>query len=156
MESVVVIPNATNFCYDASNIFFKDRVYRRKEQSNQREKDRDKERPKDRENESHAEYTSTQVTYINNATVMTGLTFFINIENPHDVLNAYAVDVEELILRLYINTYALGGCNKRVCNMVRDDLSEMTYASNKNIALHITGVWENTKEIGLEYKWLHY
>jgi hypothetical protein len=137
-DTVFVIPDINAVKYKMSNIYFKEHAYRKTSINNN----------------SETEYTSTQIIYINNEIIMTGLTFLINVNKKNSQhLNDYAISIEMELLKLYHETYKV---NKRARYSINDDILKMTTEidSCKKIGLYIVGVWENTVEYGLEYKWL--
>jgi hypothetical protein len=148
-ETVFIIPDINSGGYDMSNIYFKEHAFRKMNVTNN----------------SETEYTSTHVTYINNSVVMNGLTFLFNKNGktnlgiiPVDKVISYAICIEAALLKLYSETYRV--INKRVLYSINDDILRMGFEENddtcKKIGLYIVGIWENTLEYGLEYKWLEF
>lgn len=134
--TVLIVPHTSAY-YDMTNVYFKDRAYRKISASI---------------NDTENEYASTQITYINNLTIMNGLTFLINSINGES--SDYANRVEAELLKLYSETYVVG--NKRAMYSIRNDISKMTLECNtwKKKSLYIFGIWESMVDYGLEYKWL--
>jgi hypothetical protein len=134
MEQTLIVPCAQNFIYDKDGIFFKDRVYRR-------------------DNESGAEeHASSQIIYINDTIIMNGLTFFLNKKNSCSEI----LELEQVILKMYADTF-FGNVNKTMNFVMNNDISNLVLESNEGddtTALYITGVWDNASGIGLEYKWI--
>lgn len=117
-----------------SNIYFKERIYHRKLNVN----------------DTESEHASTQITYINNAVIMNGLTILIN---SSEELNAYAVRVERDLLSLYAETYRV---NKQTHFTIQDDISKLKINMTTGLGLYVIGIWETTAEYGLDYKLLEF
>ena len=129
MEQTLIVPCAQNFIYDKDGIFFKDRVYRR-------------------DNDSGAEeHASSQIIYINDTIIMNGLTFFLNKKNSYSEI----LELEQAILKMYADTF-FGNDNKTTNLMMLE--SNCDDDTVDTVALYITGVWDNAGGIGLEYKWI--
>ena len=122
---IVPLPCAQNFIYDKDGIFFKDRVYRR-------------------DNDSGTEHASSQIIYINDTIIMNGLTFFLN-KNSYSAM----LELEQVILKMYADTFFGGNENKKMNLMKLDTVENLD-----TVVLYVTGVWENATGIGLEYKWI--
>ena len=138
-DTVFVIPDVNVVRYDMSNIYFKEHSYRKMNTVVSNETD----------------CTSTHITYIDNTIIMNGLTFLINLNSP-DERNDYAFRIESALLKLYADTYRVG--NKRMLYSIYDDVLKIMRHCDacKKIGLYIIGVWENTLEYGLDYKWLEF
>jgi hypothetical protein len=129
-DAVFIIPHIHALRYNMSNVYFKERNYR-----------------KLNVNDTESEYASTQLTYINNELIMNGLTF---LTNSSEELNAYAVHVERDLLNLYAETYRV---NKKAHFIIQNDISKMKMTAIGS-GVYVYGIWESTSEYGLEYKWL--
>lgn len=136
-ETIFVIPDNSVVHYKMSNVYFKEYTYR-----------------KTGTNNNETDYTSTQITYINNTIIMNGLTFLINVNN--DKSNDYVVQVEIELLKLYAETYRV--VNKRVRYVIDEYILKNSLAHDSckkvGVGLYIMGIWENQLEYGIEYKWL--
>jgi hypothetical protein len=128
MEQTLIVPFTQNFPYYKDSIFFKDRVYRR-------------------DNDSGTEHASSQIIYINDTIIMNGLTFFLNKNSSSAML-----ELEQVILKMYADTFFGGNENKKM-NLMKLDSNDGDDTVD-TVALYVTGVWENTTGIGLEYKWI--
>lgn len=136
-DTVFVIPDNSVVHYNMSNVYFKEYTYR-----------------KTGTNNNETDYTSTQITYINNTIIMNGLTFLINVNN--DKSNDYVVQIEIELLKLYAETYRV--VNKRVRYVIDECILKNSLAHDScnkvGVGLYIMGIWENQLEYGIEYKWL--
>jgi len=135
-DAVFIIPDMHALRYSMSNIYFKERSYR-----------------KLNVNDTESEYASTQIMYINNELIMNGLTFLIS---SSEELNAYAVRIERDLLNLYAETYRV---NKRLHCSIDADISKLNIRMmglELGLGLYIVGIWETTTEYGLEYKLLEF
>ena len=121
-----------------SNIYFKERIYHRKLNVN----------------DTESEHASTQITYINNAVIMNGLTILINTNDSNrEEVNAYALRVERDLLSLYAETYRV---NKQTHFTIQDDISKLKINMTTGLGLYVIGIWETTAEYGLDYKLLEF
>jgi hypothetical protein len=127
MEHTLIVPFTQNFTYYKDGIFFKDRVCRR-------------------DNDSGTEHASSQIIYINDTIIMNGLTFFLNKNSSSEIL-----ELEQVILKMYADTF-FGNENKKMNLMMLESNGDDDTVDT--VALYITGVWDNSTGIGLEYKWI--
>jgi hypothetical protein len=135
-ESVFIVPDNRESDYVMSNIYFKEQAFRK---------------PNLHMHTNETDYIFTQITYINNSIIMNGLTLLIN-------MNSSSTSLETSLLKLYAETYKIS--NKKAIYSINDNILKAMIESDsdtsKKWAIYIIGIWENTLEYGLEYKWLEF
>lgn len=136
-ESIFIVPDNREPIYVMSNVYFKEQAFRKLNMHT---------------NESDC--TFTQITYISNSIIMNGLTFLINLTSL-TANSQYSTNLEFALLKLYSETYRI---NKKAVYSINDNILKMMTESDasKKFAVYIIGIWENTIEYGLEYKWLEF